>query len=270
MRIGNIQKIVCAVLLAGLMSAMPVCTGMAWATDAAQYIIGPEDVLEVSVWDNRDLSGRVTVSLDGYVDYQFIGRVQAAGLTVDALAARLVELFSDGYIINPQVTVQVAEYRSRKVHVVGEATRPGTYYLTRAMTIVEVVSLAGGPTARADNEVTIVRAGVEPETIVVDLEKALQGDTTQNVSILSGDSIYLSKARTFFIMGEVNRPGQYTLEKGMTVRRAISVASGNTEKAALNRVTIIRREGDADVEMEVDMQDAVMPADTIVVPQSYF
>ncbi len=237
-----------------------------------EYVIGAEDVLNITVWDNKDLTGNVRVELDGYITYKYVGRVKAFGLTTSQLAKVFGEKLADGYINDPQVTVQVATFRSKEIFIIGEVNRPGTYYLSKKTTIVEAISMAQGPTNDADSEVTIVRQAHngQGENITVSLLNALEGDMSQNILVLDGDSIFINKAKTFFIMGEVNRPGQYKLEKDTSVRKAISIAGGHTERAALGRVKIIRDVEGEENESEVQLEEAVVARDTIVVPQSYF
>jgi len=239
---------------------------------AERYLIGPEDVLQVIVWDNDDLTKKVSVGLDGYINFQFVGRVKASGLTANELSSKLAGMLSEGYIKNAHVTIQVVEHRSKKLFIIGEVHKPGTYYLTRPMTIVEAISMAQGPTNAADQEVIIVRQGTGPEgsKLTINLQRALEGDASQNIPVKAEDAIYISKAKTFFIMGEVHKPGQYKLEEEATVRKAISIAGGHTEKAALKRVKIIRHKNQEKTEKEVDLEEMVEPFDTIIVPQSYF
>jgi polysaccharide export outer membrane protein len=255
------------------------------ATGVVQdYVIGPQDVLEIVVWDNEDLSGKAAVTLDGYINYQLIGKLKAAGLSPSKLAGKVTELLADGYLIDPQVTVRVIEYRSRKVFIVGEAVKPGTYYMTKKTTLVEAISMAGGHTKDADREVIVVRPdkdmtagdlasqslGVQGRQIIVDLRSALEGDLSQNIYVENGDSIFIPKAKTFFIMGEVRSPGEYKLEKGTTVRKAISLAGGTTEKASLGRIKVVRVVDSKEVESSVGLDEPLMPNDTVMVPESFF
>ncbi len=252
--------------------ASPSLTREPTGDDSKEYVVGAEDVLKITVWDNADLTGNVKVGLDGYLEYKFIGRIKASGLTTSQVAVVIRERLAQGYINDPQVTVQVATYRSKAIFIIGEVNRPGTYYLTKQTTIVEAISLAQGPTKDADSEVIIVRKGENGEgnNIIVDLRRALEGDLSQNIVIQESDSIFFSKAKTFFIMGEVHKPGQYKLEKETSVRRAISIAGGHTEKAALKRVKIIRIDDKGEQERQVKLDELVQPLDTLVVPQSYF
>jgi polysaccharide export outer membrane protein len=235
------------------------------------YVIGPEDVLEIQVWDNEDLSGKFAVSQDGIINYHLIGEVKTAGLTEGELGRQITQHLADGYIINPQVSVRVIEYRSQKVFIVGEVVKPGTYYLTKKTTLVEAVSMAGGPTKDADREVIIVRRGEEEgEQVSVDLRSALEGNLSQNIYVKNDDSIFVPKAKTFFIMGEVNKPGEYNLDVGTTVRKAISLAGGSTDKASMGRTRVIREVDEQEVEQKVPLDELVQPKDTIVVPESIF
>ena len=254
-----------------------LCASFAWGQGnpealEEEYVIGAEDVLKITVWDNDDLTGNVRVGLDGYINYKYVGRVKASGLTTSQLAKVFGEKLADGYINDPQVTVEVTIYRSKEIFIIGEVNQPGTYYLTKKTTIVEAISMAKGPTKNADSEVIIVRQARngESENITVNLLNALEGDLSQHILVLDGDAIFLNKAKTFFIMGEVNKPGQYKLEKNTSVRKAISIAGGHTERAALGRVKVIRIVESEEQEREVQLEETVEPLDTIVVPQSYF
>lgn len=270
---GNVSRLLAIAAIAAMCCMVP--THGAFGDDGAQaeeYIIGPEDVLNITVWDNTDLSGDVYVGLDGYLDYHLIGRVKASGLTIGELAASIAGLLDDGYLKNPNVSVQVKKYGSQKVFIIGEVNRPGTYYLTKRTALVEALAMALGLTGEAGNEVIIVRpdsAGAA-ENIVVDLRRALEGDAEQNVYLRASDSIYIPKVKTFTIMGEVKKPGQYPMDKGMTVRKAISIAGGNTERAALNRTMVVRVADGQELEKAAEMHEPVLPGDTIIVPQSYF
>ena len=255
------------------------------ATEAVQeYVIGPQDVLEIVVWDNDDLSGKTAVALDGHINYQLIGKLKAAGLSPSELAVKVTELLADGYLIDPQVTVRVLEYRSRKVFILGEAVKPGTYYLTKKTTLIEAISMAGGHTKDADREVIVVRPdknmpegnpatrslGAQGRQIKVDLRSALEGDLSQNIYVENGDSIFVPKAKTFFIMGDVRNPGEYKLQRGTTVRKAVSLAGGATEKAALGRIKVVRVIDGKEVESRIGLDEPLLPNDTVMVPESFF
>ncbi|MGA1868104.1 MAG: polysaccharide biosynthesis/export family protein [bacterium] len=247
------------------------------------YIIGPEDVLHVTVWDNEDLSSKVAVSLEGFINFHLIGKIKASGLTTAELAEEITHKLKSGYINNPQVTIQVIEYKSQKVFIIGEANKPGTYYLTKKTTLIEAISMAGG-LRDAGREVIVVRPkkkgksrdyapssqAEEGEQIKVDIRSALEGDLSQNIYIHNGDSIFIPKAQSFFIMGEVNSPGKYSLEKGTTILKAISMGGGTTAKAAMGRTKVVRVVEGKEVKIKVNMDEFVQPNDAIIVPESFF
>jgi polysaccharide export outer membrane protein len=252
---------------------------------AEDYQIGPQDVLEIKVWDNTDMTKKAVVTLDGFISYHFIGKIEAKGLTTGELAEKISKKLADGYIINPQVTIEVIEYKSQKIYISGEAIKPGTYYLTKKTSLVEAISMAGGPTNDADREVIIVRPNVSKvfsdtsllknemvhkTQLIIDLRSALEGDLSQNIYIQNGDSIFIPRAKSFYIMGEVKRPGKYNLKKGMTVLNAISLAGGETVKATIERTRIIRAEKGKKIEKKVKLDELVQSDDIIIVPESFF
>jgi polysaccharide biosynthesis/export protein len=248
------------------------------------YLIGPEDVIEITVWGHQDLQRQVAVSLDGTITFPLIGEVKAAGQSVQAFEKILAAKLSDGYLVNPQVTINIKEYKSQKVFILGEVKNPGTYPVTKKNDLLFILSLAGGFTPNAGNEVMIVRprdnegkpisleeARNRKDTIIkVNLKSALDGDASQNAVIQNGDTITVPKMPFFFVLGEVKNPGKYNLEEGTTVLTGISMAGGLTNKAAENRSRIVREVNGKKEEIRVKLNDLVQSGDTIVVPESFF
>ena len=131
---------------------------LAGGTPAAQeYAIGPGDVLRITVWGHDDLSKDYPVSQDGRVPFPLIGSVPAVGLSTAELAKRIRDLLEKDYLVNPQVIVAVKEYLSKKVHVMGEAEKPGLFYLTGPTTLLELLSKAGGLSKTAGKDLVLVR-----------------------------------------------------------------------------------------------------------------
>lgn len=132
----------------------PVAAGI---VPPADYVIGPEDVLEVVFWREKDLSGQVMVRPDGMVSLPLLNDVQAAGLTPEQFRAKLLEA-AGRYVENPSAAVIVRTINSRKVYVTGEVGKPGAYSLGGPMTVMQLLTLAGGFREYADNKnVAIVR-----------------------------------------------------------------------------------------------------------------
>ena len=127
------------------------------AAVAQEYTIGPGDVLKITVWGHDDLSKDYPVAQDGRVPFPLIGSVQAVGLSTTDLAKRIRDLLEKDYLVNPQVIVGVKDYLSKKVNVMGEAEKPGLFYLTGPTTLLELLSKAGGLSKTAGKDLVLVR-----------------------------------------------------------------------------------------------------------------
>lgn len=250
-----------------------------------QYIIGPEDILEIKVWDNEDLNCTVEIPNEGFFTFSLIGRVRASGLSISELEKYIEKELADGYLVSPQVTIGVKEYRSQKVFVLGEVVKPGSYALKGNPSIIELISQAGGFTDKGGRIVTIVRpnklaqrAGNAPssiqdkdnEVITLNIGEFRDDNAYHNFRIMDGDSIYINPSPRIFVTGEVKNPGEVKWEKGLTVRQAVSLAGGPTEKASPKRVITIRTRNGVENELKSKMDDMVIPGDIIKVPGRYF
>ncbi len=244
-------------------------------SEAQEYTVGDGDVLKINVYENKDLNTTVRVSGDDTIRVPLIGEVDVADLTVARVASKLQRLFSDGYLVNPQVDVFIEEYRSKNAIILGQVKNPGQYELRGAITFLEFVSKAGGLTENAGSKATIKRIDPDEEgrdRIILDLDRLIkEGDTTQNILIKDGDNLYISKSDIFYVTGEVEKPDSYKFEPGMTVIKAITKAEGFTGIAAKNKVKIIRViNGEKRVLESVSMDEKVRADDVIVVPESFF
>jgi polysaccharide export outer membrane protein len=256
------------------------------AAQDRRYRIGAKDVLKITVYGHEDLSRVLVVSDDGLLPVPLVGDVRAAGLTAGELEARLKELLGKDYLVDPQVSVAVQEYRSQRVFILGEAEKPGTYALTGQLTLLDVLSQAGGPGKAAGRQVIVVRgaqvdgpaaAGAAGTTTLrVNLQRLLAGDPGENPVLQNGDTVYLPKVTAFFVLGEVQRQGSYVMEKDTTVLEAITLAGGFTDRAAPSGTRILRKRADGAQEtIEVDLSSAdarsrevaVAEGDTILVPR---
>jgi polysaccharide export outer membrane protein len=266
MLVRRLTSVLTACLLLG-------CAALAYGQD---YIVGEGDLLRISVYDNPDLATVVRITGEGTILFPLIGQVKVAGLTVSKVSQRLAELLAAGYLVSPQVAVFIEEYRSQKVTIMGQVNRPGLIELKGYTTFLEVLSKAGDLTKDAGDVAVIKRKSDGPDkkekTISVDLKMLVgKGDTSQDVPVLDGDSIYVVKASVFFVTGEVKKPDSYKLEVGLTVLKAITMAGGFTDKAATGRVKIIRKKSGGEEYLEkVRLDELVGPDDVIVVPESFF
>lgn len=242
----------------------------------SDYLVGPGDVLKVTVYDHPDLSSTVRVNNDGTINFPLVGTLQIEGISVSQVGVRVADALANGYIVNPQVAVFVEEFRSRKVTVMGQVKNPGLYELRGPISLLELISQAGGLIPDAGETVNITRkpatAAGQEQLLKIDLKTLTQGgDTGNDVAILDGDSIFVTQAGNVYVTGEVKRPNAYKLERGTSVIKAITMAGGFTELAAQGRVKIIRKSGGAEKLLKnVPMHMLVLPEDVIVVPESFF
>jgi polysaccharide export outer membrane protein len=250
-------------------------------TDAA-YTLGPDDVLRITVFDHPDLSHEATVGPDGALTYPLVGKFHVAGLSVEALEQQLVRALADGYVVKPQVSVTVTRYRGRHVYVIGAVRNPGVYPLQHNASLLEFISQAGGVTPEAGWSVVLVRAaesangGLKPTpagqenapTLHIDLDRLFAGQLPQPIRLASGDTIYVPQAGYFFVSGQVNRPGRYRLERGMTVEQAVVLAGGFTRFAAESRLRIKRVVAGQPGEFQAQPDDRLQADDVLIVPES--
>jgi polysaccharide export outer membrane protein len=261
----------CTFLFVMLMTSA-TCLGL----EQQDYRVGEGDVLKVMVYDNPDLETTARVSGKGTILFPLVGELNIDGLTVSQVASVIAEKLADGYILYPQVSVFVEEFRSKRAIIMGEVRVPGLYELSGSTSLMELISKAGGLTADAGTEINIKRKNPEnpgqDNIITVDLKTLLEEqETSPNVSIMDGDSVFVPRAGVFYVTGQVNRPDAYKLETGTSVIKAITMAGGFSELAAQKRVRLIRKVDGVETVIErVPMHTLVVPDDVIVVPESFF
>ena len=247
--------------------------------DSKNFIVGPEDVLEVLVWDNKDLNQIVFVRPDGKASLPLVGEIQAAGKTVQELQNYLAAVYAKT-IKSAAVTVIIRDIKSRPVYFVGGFGKPGVMQLTRDLTLIQAVALVGGVTPSADPEKGFVLR--KEKVIPVDFTKLMQaGDVSQNLKLEPGDSVVAPLADLVYVQGEVKTPGAVKYMRDLTVFMAISQVGGFTPRAAGGRVDILRGKGEKKERIRVDVEKVsrapdenpdvlLKPNDIVLVPQRLF
>lgn len=272
---GSIRRFLMALAIA----VAPVTA----AAQSADYVIGPQDVLQISVYDQPNLSAKYAVEADGTFSFPLIGRIKAGGLTVREFEGELRKQLADGFFKDPQVTVAVAEYHSQRIFVVGEVAKPGTYPLVGGMTLIEALARAGSTTQSASHEAIIVRpkdgqevtaAALPDETVAAERIHVnvadLQSGQAPNVPLRDGDTIFVPKADVVYVFGEVRNPGEYVIRRGTTLLQALSLAGGVTEYGSMGRTRIVRVVDGEKKEIRAKETDLVQTGDTIIVPERLF
>jgi polysaccharide export outer membrane protein len=254
-----------------------------------EYVVGPNDVLAITVVDQPQLTGKYIVRADGTFTFPLIGRLQAGGLSVQSVETDVHDRLAKGYLKDPQIAVSVDQYRSQQIFVIGEVRQPGSFQFTGSMSVIEALARAGSTTERAGAEAVIVRptSGAPPadaaavaraqnakdkdtDVIRVNLQNLQSGTLSQNVVLRSGDTIFVPRAESVFVSGLVRTAGEYVIRKGMTVRQVLALAGGVSERGSTRRIQIIRQVDGVENTIGANLQDAVRPGDTIVVRERFF
>lgn len=254
------------------------------------YRIGGDDILDIMVLEDQSLSREnIRVSREGFISFPYIGRLGVAGLTASEVENMITtKLTEHEYLLDPHVSVSVKEFKSKKYTVLGSVKEPGSYTFSGKERLLDAISSAGG-TFESGKQAMIIRT-LNPDSekenkivIRIDLDAVLkEGNQTANLLLADQDLLYIPKAESFYIIGQVKNPGSYPyIEKEITIVEAISKAGGFTDIAARNRTRIVRMENGMEkiIEIRVDAitetgkkgQDLlIQPGDVIVVPESYF
>jgi polysaccharide export outer membrane protein len=247
----------------------------AWAaadnSGTAEYRLGAGDLLKINVYGYPDMSADVRVDEAGSISYAYVGQLAVGGHSARDVESLVAEkLTSGGFIRSPQVSVLVADYRSQKVAVMGQVSRPGQYPLRKSSSVMDLLAEAGGVVnASAADEATLLHADGTKRSI--DLFALFDGDPAQNSPVSAGDTIYVPRASQFYVYGEVQRPGTYRLERNMTVSQAISAGGGLTPRGTERRATVKRRnEQGKETRLSVKGSDLLQPDDVLVIKESLF
>ena len=264
----QISKLVLIVLV------MVLCRQSATAEEM-EYRVGEGDVLRVMVYDNPDLNTTTRVSGKGSILFPLVGEIAINGLTISEVAQKVAGRLSNGFILNPQVSVFVETFGSQKATIMGEVKLPGLYELSGVTTLMELISKAGGLTDDAGDMVTIRRknpSGNQDEIITINLKNLMEkNEAGPKPTILGGDSVIVVKAGLFYVTGQVHKPAAYKYEYGTSVIKAVTMAGGFTELASKKRIQIIRLvKGEEKVLERVPLHTPVQPDDVIMVPESFF
>jgi polysaccharide export outer membrane protein len=263
------MKILCFILAALLPLA-------AKAQDRlAEYRLGAGDSIRISVFENPNLTLETRVGADGAITYPLIGRVTIGGATIVEAERTIAKgLAAGNFIQQPQVTILLMQTRSSQVSVLGLVNRAGRFPLETFNTRVsEMLAIAGGisPAGADFAIVTGERAG-KPFRKEIDIAALfLHGKVDEDVVVAGGDVIYVHRAPMFYVYGEVNRPGSYRVERGMTIRQALAQGGGPTQRGTERNLRLYRRGADNHLQTtQPKLDDAVRPDDVLHVGESLF
>lgn len=223
-------------------------------TTGARTILGPGDLIEISVFNVPELTQRVRVSDDGAIALALIGQIKASGLTPEALRGMVTaDLVRGEFVRNPQVNLFIAEYAGQMAYVVGEVQRPGAYPLLRSHRLRDLLAVAGGLNQRASNDVTVTRAGTNPVVLHVN---AAVDDDANNPEIYPGDKLSVSQSGIVYVLGDVGKPGAFILNRNsqVTIMQALALAEGIQASASIKKATLLRASEDGRQEVPINIK----------------
>ena len=256
--------------------------------NVADYVIGAHDLLEISVFELDQLNRTVRVNTEGSITLPLLGKIQVGGLTPEQAEAQIARMLQDRHLVkNPQVTVFIKEFVSRRVSVQGAVNRGGLYPMLGQKTLLDMIGEAGGLSDRAGKKIYILRPYAPPgeERIEIDAEKLVyEADPMLNVPLQPGDIIMVPYQRKIriYVNGAVQQPGvkEFFADEEVTLLQAVTAAGGTTDRANESRVQVIRRLPDGTKRMfKVNLkrikrgkaEDLLLePNDVVYVPESFF
>jgi polysaccharide export outer membrane protein len=237
--------------------------------------LGMGDMIRVSVFRNPDLTTEARVSERGTIMFPLIGEISVTGLTPTQVSRQIAgKLRAGRFVVDPEVTVSIAQVNSRQVAVLGNVQKPGRYPLDATTAkVTDLIALAGGIAPTGSDQITVMttRNG-KTERREIDLAAMIRsGDLTQNLDLQAGDTLYVGRAPMIYVTGEVTRAGAYRVEKDMTVMQAIALGGGITPRGTERGIRIHRKNGDGQIHrMEAKLTDPVQTDDVIFVRESLF
>lgn len=241
----------------------------------SEYVLGSGDIIKVTVFQNPDLAVETRVSENGTITYPLLGSVSVGGSTTSEAEKKIATLLRDGgFVQQPQVNILPLQIRGNQVAVLGQVNRPGRFPLeTTNNRVSDILALAGGITPVGSDVIVLsgVREG-KPVRFEIDVPALFIGESaSQNLPVIGGDIIYVHRAPQFYIYGEVQRPGAYRIERGMSVMQALAQGGGVTLRGSQRGLRLHRRTTTGEVEkLAPEMNDKVQADDVIYVRESWF
>lgn len=254
---------------------------------STEYRVGPKDLLEIKVFGIDELNQTVRVSEEGKISLPLLGEIEVEGLTQNGLVLKLEELLRDKYLQNPQVTIFIKEYQSKRVSILGAVSSPGPVELLGRQTLLQVISEAGGLTNEAGSEIIIIRQlsdGTSTSLKISIDDLILKGDPSLNIPLQPGDivNVPVDKLVFIYVFGQVRNPGALEVRKSNipTLLRAIAQAGGFSERASKGGVLIKRVDANGkETQIKVNVKDILkgkrkdiqlLEDDTVYVPETIF
>jgi polysaccharide export outer membrane protein len=216
--------------------------------DFAGLRLGPGFLLNVQVYDEPDLSARVRVDKDGNISLPFLSAVHVGGETVAQAQRRIEDKFrTDGILKNPQILINVEQYSTTSVTVMGEVANPGKVELLAPHNLLDVIGMTGGETTLAGNEIDVKRPnenGDGSTTKTYHYSRGDDGNAIRGVMVRPGDTVIVKRAGIVYVLGGVNRPGGYAMQESgeLNVAQALSLAQGLVLQAKVGGLRVVQHD----------------------------
>lgn len=245
------------------------------AAPMAEYKLGAGDLVRITVYQNPDLSLEARVAESGVVSYPLLGNIQIGGLTLGQAEQTVAEGLRRGnFVKQPQVSMLVVQVKGNQASVLGQVNRPGRFPIEVAdMRVSDLLAMAGGITTLGADTLTLVgtRNG-QPFRKQLDLPSIFRSDKREDdVLVQNGDVVYVERAPTIFIYGEVQKPGAIRLERSMTVMQGLAAGGGLTLRGTERGLRVHRKDADGKVQIvQPRMDETLREGDVVYVRESLF
>ncbi len=249
--------------------------GTAVAEAGPTLTLGSGDVVNIQVYGRPELSISTYVADDGTVQMPLAGTIQVSGLSPTQASQRLADALKEGgFLVHPQVSIILSQFRSQQVSVLGDVRSPARFPIESRTTVFDLLALAGGITDNGADVIYLLRPDKSGHVSRLPIDLKGLADNQKpipTITLRGGDTVFVPRAEQFYISGEVASPNMYRLEPGMTVLQAMSRGGGVTLRGSENRVEIRRRLADNRyVTVTPQLTDPVFPNDVIRVKERIF
>jgi polysaccharide export outer membrane protein len=214
------------------------------SSEPGEILIGEGDLLQISVFEAKELDKTVRVNSRGFISLPLIGELQVSGLTAIEAEEKIEEMYKTRFIKDPHISIFVEEQISQRITLVGQFKKPGTYDYLSNQRLLDVIALGGGLSEQAGQIVQVRRTRYmqgEPNTFIVDLDKLIKkGNVELNIRVNGGDVLFIPEAGVFFVDGAVRRPGAYPIKHKTVVQEGLVEAGGFEPSAKKDKIKLVR------------------------------
>jgi polysaccharide export outer membrane protein len=255
------------VLIGAFAVVLASSMGHAQSDPKAEYVLGPGDIVRITVLQHPDLTIETRVSELGTLSFPFIGSVPVGGLSLSQGEKKIADMLTEGnFLPKPQVNMLPLQMRSSQVAVLGHVNRPGRYPLETAnMRLSAMLAIAGGISATGAD--TVVLVGTRNGKTIrqeIDIPMLVMKGDGVDLLIESGDVLYVNRAPTFYVYGEVQHPGAFRLERDMTLMQGLATAGGLTNRGTEKGLRVHRRNDEGELQLYDAQLDWKLEADDVI------